>query len=139
MPSSIGNVSWKMGVGNYAYHATRKRAVITAGSNSYGYDANGNMTSRNGSSIGYTSYHLPSSIAAGSSTSTLSYGAYRNRYKQVAVAGGITETTIYVAGLLACTRATEVILAMLTYPARGFPSSGPRIALPLSLSGCGSR
>jgi RHS repeat-associated protein len=59
------------------------------------------MTSRNGSSISYTSYNLPAVINAGTGTSsTLSYGAFRNRYKQIAVTPGSTETTIYVAGLL---------------------------------------
>ncbi|MBF8291704.1 MAG: repeat-associated core protein [Steroidobacteraceae bacterium] len=51
------------------------------------------MTSRNGSSFGYTSYNLPSAINSGSNSSTLSYGAFRNRYKQVAVNAGATETT----------------------------------------------
>lgn len=98
---AIGNITWKQGVGNYAYHATKKRAVVTAGSNSYGYDAVGNMTSRNGSSITYTSYNLPSVInAPGGYSSTFSYGAFRNRFKQVAVGSAGTETTIYVAGLL---------------------------------------
>jgi len=98
---AIGNISWKLGVGNYAYHATQKRAVVSAGSNSYGYDANGNMTSRNGANIGYTSYNLPTVInAPGNYSSTLSYGAFRNRFKQVAVGPQGTETTIYVAGLL---------------------------------------
>ena len=62
--------------------------------------ANGNMTTRNGSGIGYTSYNLPNLIMSGSNSSTLSYGAHRNRYKQVSVASGVTETTIYVGGLL---------------------------------------
>jgi RHS repeat-associated protein len=39
-------------------------------------------------------------IAAGTNSSTLSYGAWRNRSKQVAISGGSTETTISVAGLL---------------------------------------
>jgi RHS repeat-associated protein len=39
-------------------------------------------------------------IAAGANSSTLSYGAWRNRTKQVAVTSGVTETTIYVAGLV---------------------------------------
>ena len=95
----IGNINWKSGVGDYAYHATQKRAVISAGGFNFGYDANGNMTSRNGSSIGYTSYNLPSVINAGSSSSAISYGAFRNRYKQVS-SGSVAETTIYVAGLL---------------------------------------
>jgi len=97
---AIGNITWKMGIGSYTYHATKKRAVIQAGSHPYGYDANGNLTSRDGSTISYTSYNLPSGINAGSNSSTLSYGAFRNRSKQVAVTAGITETTIYVGGLL---------------------------------------
>jgi len=97
---AIGNITWKMGIGSYTYHATKKRAVIQAGTHSYGYDANGNLTSRDGSTISYTSYNLPSGINAGSNSSTLSYGAFRNRSKQVAVTAGITETTIYVGGLL---------------------------------------
>lgn len=98
---AIGNISWKLGVGNYAYHATRKRAVVSAGSNTYGYDANGNMTSRTGANIGYTSYNLPTVInAPGNYSSTISYGAFRNRFKQVAVGPQGSETTIYVAGLL---------------------------------------
>ena len=97
---AIGNISWKQGVGNYSYHATKKRAVIAAGSHSYGYDANGNMVSRDGSTIGYTSYNLPGVINAGSNSSTISYGAYRNRYRQAAVTAGVTETTIYIGGML---------------------------------------
>jgi len=64
-------------------------------------DANGNMNVRNGASIGYTSYNLPSVInAPGGYSSTISYGAFRNRFKQVAIGPQGTETTIYVAGLL---------------------------------------
>ncbi|MCJ7453328.1 MAG: hypothetical protein MUO39_12780, partial [Steroidobacteraceae bacterium] len=97
---AIGNISWKQGIGSYTYHATKRRAVISAGGNSYGYDADGNMTTRNGSSISYTSYDLPSMINAGSNSSTLYYGANRNRYKQVAITAGANETTIYVGGIL---------------------------------------
>ncbi len=76
------------------------RAVRKVGSTVYCYDQNGNMNKRAGSTISYTSYNLPSVINSGSNSSTISYGAFRNRYKQVAVASGATETTIYVAGLL---------------------------------------
>jgi RHS repeat-associated protein len=96
---AIGNILTKSDVGSYTYHATKKRAVTQAGSTSYGYDANGNMTSRGGSSISYTSYNLPSLINAGSETSALHYGAFRNRFKQV-TAGASPETRIYVAGLM---------------------------------------
>ena len=70
---AIGNVTWKSDVGNFTYHATKRRAVVSAGSNSYGCDANGNMTTRNGSTLSYTSYNLPTSIASGSNSSTLAY------------------------------------------------------------------
>jgi hypothetical protein len=97
---AIGNITWKSDVGSFSYHATKRRAVVAAGSHSYGYDANGNMTARDGNAIGYASYNLPTAIASGANTSTLAYGAWRNRSKQVAVTAGVTETTIYVAGLL---------------------------------------
>ncbi len=49
---------------------TKRRSVVAAGSHSYGYDANGNMSSRDGSTISYTSYDLPSVIASGANSST---------------------------------------------------------------------
>jgi hypothetical protein len=61
--------------------------------------ANGNMTSRGGSSISYTSYNLPSLMNQGSNSTAVSYGAHRNRYKQV-TSGADPTTTIYVAGIL---------------------------------------
>ena len=73
--------------------------MTPAGSTAYGYDANGNMTSRGGSSITVTSYNLPSLINQGSNASALSYGAFRNRFKQVTT-GTDPTTTIYVAGIL---------------------------------------
>jgi RHS repeat-associated protein len=81
------------------YAHNQPRAVRKIGSTVYCYDANGNMTKRGGSSIDYTSYNLPKVINAGSNSSTLSYGTFRNRFRQDAVSGGATETTIYVGGL----------------------------------------
>ena len=65
---AIGNIRRKSDVcagtaSCYTYHATRKHAVVTAGSQTYGYDANGNMTSRGGAAIAWTSDNLPASIA----------------------------------------------------------------------------
>ncbi|MGH8223219.1 MAG: hypothetical protein ACREQZ_09630, partial [Woeseiaceae bacterium] len=65
---AIGNIRRKSDVcaGTttcYTYHAQRKHAVSKAGSQSYAYDANGNMTSRGGAAIAWTSRNLPSSIA----------------------------------------------------------------------------
>ena len=104
---AIGNITSKDG---QTYYYTRNasgctynfphlqpRAVHKIGSTKYCYDANGNMTKRAGSSISYASYNLPTLINSGSNSSALYYGAFRNRYKQVAVSSGASETTIYVA------------------------------------------
>jgi RHS repeat-associated protein len=108
--NALGNITSKSGVGTYTYPASgatsvRPHAVTAAGSNSYAYDANGNMTTRNGSTITWYSYNLPNRIDQGSSYSQFFYGANRTRYKQVAVtaAGGPlpagTETTVYFGGV----------------------------------------
>ncbi len=100
----IGNIRRKSDVcagttACYAYHPTRKHAVVAAGSQAYGYDANGNMTSRGGAAIAWTSDNFPSSIAhANGNSSQFSYGPAGNRWKQVAKYGAANETTIYAGG-----------------------------------------
>lgn len=105
-----GNITSKSDVGSYAYPASgtssvRPHAVSTAGTNSYSYDADGNMTLKNGDAITWYSYNLPNRINKGSNYAQFSYGAGRQRYKQVAVSatGGNlpagTETTLYVGSL----------------------------------------
>jgi RHS repeat-associated protein len=106
--NTIGNITSKGGM-TYSYPASgassvRPHAVTAAGANSYAYDNNGNMMTRNGSSITWYSYNLPNRIDQGSNYSQFFYGADRARYKQIAhVATGPlpagTETTIYVGGL----------------------------------------
>ena len=100
--NALGNISAKTGAGSYSYHATKKHAVVsTSGGGSYGYDANGNMTSRNGSTISWTSYNLPGVIqGSGGNSSQFFYTPDRARYKQVANYAGTVETTIHVGGLL---------------------------------------
>jgi hypothetical protein len=61
-----GNLTSRSDVGSYTYHATRKHAVTAAGSNTYAYDANGNVITRNGATLGWASYDLPTSLAADS-------------------------------------------------------------------------
>lgn len=56
----------------------------------------GNTNSRNCSAIGYTSYKRPNVVMPGSNAGTLSYGANRNRCKQVSVASRVTAKTIYI-------------------------------------------
>jgi RHS repeat-associated protein len=97
----IGNIRWKSDVCPtsapcYSYHATRKHAVTAAGSQTYAYDANGNMKSRSGAAIAWTSGNLPKSIYhTNGNRSQFWYGAAGNRWKQVANHAGTTETTIY--------------------------------------------
>ncbi len=95
-----GNLSSRSDVGSYTYHATRKHAVITAGSNSYAYDANGNVTTRNGATLGWASYDLPTSLASGGNSASFAYTPDRSRWRQIATTAGVTETTIYVAGIV---------------------------------------
>ena len=97
---AIGNVTSRTDVGSYAYHATRKHAVVSAGSNTYAYDSNGNMSTRNGSTITWTSYNLPASLSAGGYTATFNYAPDRSRWRQISTYSGGNETTIYVGGLV---------------------------------------
>jgi RHS repeat-associated protein len=103
---AIGNIRWKSDVCQsttpcYTYHASRKHAVTSAGGQTYGYDANGNMTSRGGAAIGWSSENLPISIAHGNgNNSRFWYGPAGNRWKQVASHSGTTETTTYAGELM---------------------------------------
>jgi RHS repeat-associated protein len=100
---AMGNITARSDIGggsSWTYHSTKKHAVTAAGSNSYSYDANGNMTSRAGSTIGWTSYNYPTSLASGSESTTIYYDPNRQYYKQVYVGSSGTETTHYVGGLL---------------------------------------
>ena len=92
-----GNIKSKDDVGgsNWVYHGTNKHAVTTAGANSYSYDANGNMISRKGDPIVWTSYNYPSVINDGPRTYEYSYDADRQKWKQVYDDGGNVETTYF--------------------------------------------
>ena len=102
---AIGNIRRKSDVCTgttpcYAYHATKRHAATVAGARSYAYDANGNMTSRAGAPIAWSSDNLPISVAhANGNSSQFSYGPEGNRWRQVATNAGIAETTVYVDGL----------------------------------------
>jgi RHS repeat-associated protein len=96
---AAGNILSKSGVA-YTYDATFRRALLAAGGNTYSYDSNGNMTSRAGGSVSWTSYDLPSSISSAGLVSQFFYGADRQRWKQVATFADGPQTTIYVGGLM---------------------------------------
>jgi RHS repeat-associated protein len=98
----MGNITSRSDVASgttWAYDSAKKHAVKTAGAaNAYLYDANGNMTSRAGSSITWTSYNYPTSMSVPGGTATIQYGPNR-QYLQTVMphpAGGNTETIRYI-------------------------------------------
>jgi RHS repeat-associated protein len=98
--AGIGNIKSKWGAGTYTYSTTHPHQVVSTTTGlSFAYDNNGNMTSRNGSTIDWTSYNLPKKIREGSHSSEFRYGPARARYKQINVEGGATETTYYIGGI----------------------------------------
>lgn len=97
--NAIGNITSRSDVAGgaaWTYHATKKHAVVQAGSNTYSYDANGNAETRNGYGITWTSYNYPSVINGPGKRLTFSYGPDRQRYRQVYENGSLTETTMYI-------------------------------------------
>jgi len=97
-----GNIKKKSDVSasDYVYDTSKIHAVVTAGTNTFEYDANGNAKKRNGSTVTWTSYNKPSEINGGGQTSDFWYAPDRRRWKQVATYSSGTETTIYIGGLM---------------------------------------
>jgi len=101
-----GNLLSKSDAGSYSYLAGRPRAVSrvsggTRGTQLFGYDGNGNMTSRNGGQILWTSFNLPREINRGGSgcsgdCSRFAYGPDRQRIKQQVRSGNGFRTVHYV-------------------------------------------
>ncbi len=99
----LGNITSRSDVNNgatWVYSTARPHAVTQAGSTMYEYDANGNVSKRNGFNIDWTSYNYPSVIRGPNKSMTFSYGPDRQRYRQVYTNGGATETTTYIGGAL---------------------------------------
>lgn len=88
----------------YTYDPNHPYAVdtvtnVNGGTYSASYDADGNMTSRNGYPITWTVDNLPASIASAQGSSTFSYGPDHQRYYQSATFNGVTTDTTYIGGL----------------------------------------
>jgi len=106
--NGTGGILSKTSVGTYTYHATKIHAVssINTGSGtwSYTYDANGNMTSRNGTEILWYADNLPKRIrkTPGSSTdsSEFQYGPSGLRWKHDYRKGSTLYSHVYVGSLL---------------------------------------
>ncbi|HKU17653.1 MAG TPA: RHS repeat-associated core domain-containing protein, partial [Candidatus Saccharimonadales bacterium] len=102
------DITSKSDTGSYAYGSGAGPHAVTSISGpaggSYGYDADGNMTNRNGTAITWNSNNLPVSITQNSSNSSgFSYAPDKRRYYQSAVINGVTETTVYVGAFEAVT------------------------------------
>ncbi|MBI3774410.1 MAG: VCBS repeat-containing protein [Gammaproteobacteria bacterium] len=85
---SIGNFTTKSDAGTYSYASSRPHAVTSvAGSVNgvanpgYIYDANGNVQSGAGRTIGYTSFNLPKTITTATETMSIAYDAEHQRIK----------------------------------------------------------
>jgi YD repeat-containing protein len=100
--NSIGNLTAKSDVGSYTYPSSgtgsvRPHAVSSAGGLGYSYDANGNMVSRNGASVTWSTFNYPTVInQTGGNSSTLYYGPERQLYRQVSLDGATTENRLTV-------------------------------------------
>jgi len=78
---------------NYSYDSTQPHAVDSVGSANYTYDANGNMTYRNGQTITWDAENRPVSVSVNSSViAEFFYDGDGNRIKKIE--GG--ETIIYI-------------------------------------------
>jgi RHS repeat-associated protein len=64
------------------------------------YDANGNVTNRNGSTALWTSYDRPFRLYGPDAWTQLHYGPDRQLWQQVTTTAGVAETTTYVGELL---------------------------------------
>jgi RHS repeat-associated protein len=109
-----GNITSQTGVGTYTYPAAgqpQPHAVtsLTGTFNgivnpTFSYDANGNMTSRAGSTVSWFSNNYPATISASDATGSeevqFNYGPDRQRWKQTYTLASSTETTYYIGGLV---------------------------------------
>lgn len=97
---ALGDITYKSDTGTYTYGGGAGPHAVTSISGpaggSYGYDADGNMTNRNGTAIVWDSDNMPVSITqSGSNSSSFSYALDKHRYYQSAVINSVTETTVY--------------------------------------------
>lgn len=99
-----GNLLSRSGVGSYTYgeNGAGPHAVtaVSAGSQTarYGYDANGNLVSGGGRTLGYSSFNLPVTLQTGSTSVNFLYGAGRARVVQEKITDSLVERTTYLGG-----------------------------------------
>jgi RHS repeat-associated protein len=81
----------------WTYDPTHIHQVTQAGSSTftYSYDANGNVSARNGSIIGSTSYNYTNAVGTSTESATFDYGPDRQRWRMVYSGPSGVETTYY--------------------------------------------
>ena len=96
--NALGNITHKSDVGNYSYGAGNAglHAVTRAGSDTYAYDANGNMTSGAGRTLTWSSFNKPTLMKQSGREAKFFYDANRSRYKKTNHLG---DKTLYVGKL----------------------------------------
>jgi RHS repeat-associated protein len=98
--AGMGNISSRSDIASgaaWTYDPVRKHAVTQAGdaSHTYSYDANGNANARNGTTIGWTSFNYPNSVATSTESATFDYGPAHQRWRMIYSGPSGTETTYY--------------------------------------------
>ncbi len=125
---AMGNIASRSDVNagaTWTYDAVHKHQVKTAGAgNSYSYDLNGNMTTRNGNAISWTSYNYPLTINATGEASTFDYGPDHQYWRQSYSGPSGSETTYYLGKLL-----ERVIVAGVTDYRHYIMANGEPIAI----------
>jgi len=89
---ALGNITYKSDVGHYTYGGVgnRPHAVTQAGSNSYAYDANGNMINGAGRVIDWSSFNKPTRISRDGKELGFTYAPDRSRYLKTGSDGSKT-------------------------------------------------
>jgi RHS repeat-associated protein len=119
---AAGNVLQKSDIGQYVYgDSTQPHAVTAAGSESFTYDRNGNLTARNGLAQDWATFNLPTVLRKPGYQAQFAYGPDRERWRQTATYQNGTETTHYVGSLLEKESATSTGL---TYWRHYVPTPG---------------
>lgn len=92
----LGNITRKVGVGNYSYTGKGPHAVTaTTLGGSYSYDNNGNQTAGAGRSISYNTQDRPTRIASSAATTDFIYGPDQERFERRDTKAGSVTITHY--------------------------------------------
>ncbi len=102
---ATGNITSRSdlaGGASWTYDPNRKHAVTQAGNPAfaYTYDQNGNVTSRDGYTVTWTSYNHPSSITSFGESVSFAYKQDHTRYSAVYNGSSGMETTYFIGDLL---------------------------------------